>query len=117
MIKTQGRQTHNLGSISRNHPPGGFHLSPNLVFFEEYTFLSDIYLSREEILKQGKKYQMSRGEKVFSSKNLENREEKENGSKNIIYREEKENFFLNILKIKTRKKTEEEKILERERNY
>ena len=106
MIKTQGRQTQNLGSISRNHPPGGFHLSPNLVFFEEYTFLSDIYLSREEILKKGKKYQMSRGERVFSYKNLENQEEKENCLKNLINREEKENFFLNILKIETRKRTE-----------
>ena len=93
MIKTQGRQTQNLGSISRNHPPGGFHLSPNLVFFEEYTFLSDIYFSREEILIQGKKCQMSRRERVFSSKNLENQEEKENSFKNLIKREEKENSF------------------------
>ena len=96
MIKTQGRQTQNLGSISRNPPPGGFNLSPNLVFFEEYKFLSDIYFSREEILIQGKKCQMSRRERVFSSKNLENQEEKENSFKNLINREEKKNFSQNL---------------------
>ena len=52
--------------------------SPNLVVFEEYNFLSiDIYFSKEEILKQGTKYQMPRGER---------------------------DLFLKILKIKKRKR-------------
>ena len=132
MIKTQGRQTQNLGSISRNHPPGGFHLSPNLVFFEEYTFLSDIYFSREEILIQGKKCQMSRRERVFSqnleislnekrkrilSQNLESsRREREWFRKYYILRRERE-FFSQHLENRDKKENWKLHFFERERNY
>ena len=82
---------------------------------KENCFLK-ILKTREEKEYLVSKSHKSRKERDCFLKNIENWEKKENGFKNLRNWEDKENFSMNILKIKTKKRTKKINFLERERN-